>query len=199
MKQAESRLPFADRLRAGEAAAFEECYTAHAKELFSFLLKYCSDRTHIEDMVQETFCRLWAGRAQLKPALCVRNYLFTIARNLWNDHLRRQMAGQPLSYECLHAAGIEVHDRREDHPDRLAQAEIVRFVQSQVDRLAEKERAALVLRKVNGLSYDEIARVIGESERNVKRRVRKAVDLIAAELEAAGYQGRGGILVWILA
>src|SRR6059058_3973026 len=80
---------WADRIRAGDIAAFETLYRTYWQRLFAFAFRYVQSKEDAEELVQEVFFRIWRGRAQWMPAGAVRNYLYLAVRNAARDRLER--------------------------------------------------------------------------------------------------------------
>src|SRR2546430_12183385 len=87
---------WADRIRAGDIAAFETLYRTYWQRLFAFAFRYVQLKEDAEEMVQEVFFRIWRGRAQWMPAGAVRNYLYLAVRNASRDRLERAAVARRL-------------------------------------------------------------------------------------------------------
>lgn len=74
-----------EAVQAGSTEAFQVFYDRHHQAAFTFLLRALGDRRTAEDLLQETFLRAFARRAEYRPAAAFRTWLFTIARNLITD------------------------------------------------------------------------------------------------------------------
>lgn len=83
-----------DEVRAGSPTAFEALYDRHHRSVFTFLLRSLGERQKVEDLLQETFLRVFAHRERWRPTAAFRTWLFTIARNLVIDQLRRRIGGR---------------------------------------------------------------------------------------------------------
>src|SRR5437588_11360207 len=79
----------ADRIRAGDIAAFETLYRTYWQRLFACAFRYVQLKEDAEEIAQEVFFRIWRGRAQWMPAGAVRNYLYLAVRNAARDRLER--------------------------------------------------------------------------------------------------------------
>jgi RNA polymerase sigma-70 factor, ECF subfamily len=131
----------------------------HLPRVYRFALRLTGSRQEAEDLTQDTFLQAWRRRGRLRDADAARVWLFTIARNLWTDRLRRK-GRRPAAVEPL----------PEDHPsaavgaDRLSIGrEDVRRVLDALDSLPARQREVLHLHACEELSLDEIAAVLGIS------------------------------------
>jgi RNA polymerase sigma-70 factor (ECF subfamily) len=130
---------------------FAGCYQRHAADVFRYALFLCGDRMRAEDVVSETFVRVWGARDRVELST-VRAYLLAIARNVFLEGLRRGRREAALpeglvdsapTPEAAHAAG----------------AELARVLE-QLAALPEVDRTALLLRVDEGLDYDTIAAIL---------------------------------------
>ena len=144
---------------------FHALYTRHAPDVFRFALYLSGNRHDAEDITSETFVRAWSSPGPIRMAT-VKGYLLTIARNLFLAGRRRR------------ASQVAVSDTLPDPgPGPAAHAELdseLAVVVARLQRLPEADRAALVMRAVEELSYEEIARSLGISLAAVKVRIHRA-------------------------
>ena len=144
---------------------FSGLYRAHARDVHRFALFLSGDPALADDLVAETFVRLWHARERV-DLTTVRAYLFTIARNLF---LRGRARAAPA---------VELAERRADPgpgPERTARARgELAAVLAALQVLPEIDRAALLMRADDGLSYDEIATALGLTPGAVRVKVHRA-------------------------
>ena len=143
--------------------AFRQFYIDHGERLFGYLLRKSGSSHLAADMVQETFARYWERYRQMELSVPL---LFTIARNIFYDHIRQQR----------HTTTLD--DRQEGAGPDQEQAYIVREEARQVlhalQQLDEDERDILALVVSSGLTYSAIAAMRGCSEANIKVKVHRA-------------------------
>jgi RNA polymerase sigma-70 factor (ECF subfamily) len=144
---------------------FRTLYQRYSADVFRFALYLSGNRSDAEDITSETFVRAWTSSARIR-ADTVKGYLFTIARNLYLRGLRRSRRD------------VELQRPIEDKaPDPLAMAEQkaqFRAVLARLRELPEVDRSAVLLRAVEGLTYEEIARALGISLAAVKTKIHRA-------------------------
>lgn len=161
---------------------FSQLYEAHARHVHRFVVFLSGNPAMADDIVSETFIRVWHARARLDLAT-VRAYLLTIARNLFLEELRRTARLAALDADVVDAG---------PGPERRAAAEReLQAVLSALQRLPEVDRAAVLLRADEGLSYEDIAAALGISPAAARVKVHRA-RLKLAEVRAAGEAGAIG-------
>lgn len=157
------------------ASSFTELYGKHAPAVYQFAYYLSGKPALAEDIVSETFLRLWDSSVPIRTET-VRGYLFTIARNVFLHDLRRSGRQDPLEDRHLVAANaVREVESREDLRDTLAALQL----------LPETDRAALLLRAQESLSYEEIARVLGLSLSSVKVKIHRARLFLAERRKGA--------------
>jgi RNA polymerase sigma-70 factor (ECF subfamily) len=144
---------------------FSGLYRKYAPDVFRFALYLSGDRSQAEDITSETFVRAWTSPEPVKQAT-VKGYLFTIARNLFLQGLRRKSRQVEL--------GREMADPRASPYDQAERKEDVRAVLAGLQELPEIDRAALLMRALDGLPYEEISRSLGISLASAKVKVHRA-------------------------
>ena len=144
---------------------FHTMYQRYAADVNRFVLYLSGDASVAEDITSEAFVRAWTAPANIRTAT-VKAYLFTIARNVYLQMFRKE----PLL--------SEVDDRIADPtPDPLAQAsnrEELDHVLQDLHELPEVDRAALLMRAQDELSYREIAAILGITLASVRVKVHRA-------------------------
>jgi RNA polymerase sigma factor (sigma-70 family) len=162
-------------VRRGDTAAFETLYDRHARELLGFCVYMLGSRQDAEDAVQATFTSAYrALRADSRP-VSLRPWLFAIARNDCLTILRKRRPVLELASEL---AGPT------DPVDQLEVREELRQVFAGLRELPERQRAALVLAEVHGLSHSEVGDVLGVRAEQVKAFIYQARSTLLSERAA---------------
>jgi RNA polymerase sigma factor (sigma-70 family) len=152
-------------IRRGDSSAFEVLYERHAGELLSFCVYMLGSRPDAEDAVQATFAAAYRSlRTRQRPA-ALRPWLFTIARNESLSILRKRHPTVELNGEPAPGG---------DPSRELELREEVRRMVEGLRELPERQRAALVLAELHGLSQGEIGAVLGVRAEQVKAYVYQA-------------------------
>ena len=144
---------------------FHSLYQRYAPQVHRFALFLCGDSALADDITSETFVRAWTSRGKIREAT-LKAYLFTIARNLYRDHLRRNRRYQELE-ESLPDDAPSLESRTEHKAELAAVIDGLR-------QLAEADRAALLMRVQEDMSYEEIAEALELPVSTVKVKVHRA-------------------------
>lgn len=144
---------------------FSELYRKYAPDVLRFAVYLCGDRDEAEDITAETFARAWTSPEPIRAAT-VKGYLFTIARNLFLQGLRKRKRHVTLA--------DDLPDPRTSPQARAEQLSELDAVIERLQALAEIDRAALVMRAVDEMSYEEIARALDISVAAAKVKVHRA-------------------------
>lgn len=118
-----------------------------------------------DDITSETFVRAWTAPGSIRQE-SVRAYLFTIARNLFRDTRRRAHRHAPLD-DDLRDPGASAQQQAEDRSELAS-------VLLEMQRLPESDRAALIMRAQDQMSYEEISRALGLTLSAVKVKIHRA-------------------------
>jgi len=140
-------------------------YKKYASDVFRFALYLSGDRNQAEDITSETFVRVWTSPEPIEVAT-VKGYLLTIARNLFLHGLRRRSRHVQLD--------TELPDRQASPHDQAEQKEEFRAVLVGLQKLSEIDRAALLMRALDGMAYEEISRALGISLASAKVKIHRA-------------------------
>lgn len=158
-----------------DAFDFTGLYRRHAADVFRYALYLSGDHATAEDLVSETFVRVWGARERVDIAT-VRGYLLAIARNLYLQGLRRRRRETALDAVPEPAA--------RDAQAPLEAAVDVERALAALANLSESDRTALLLRVDEELSYDEIAAILGLTPVAARVKVHRARARLARILEA---------------
>jgi RNA polymerase sigma-70 factor, ECF subfamily len=155
------------QIREGGEDAFRQLMGRHQRPLLNFFARMGAS-THGEDLAQETFIRLWNYREKYKPSAKFTTFLYTLARHVWLDFVRRQVRFRLFA------------DRyREEMPvstdGGLGKLQRQLDIQTALDHLSPKLREVLVLAVHQGLAYDEISAILCIPVGTVKSRVYNAL------------------------
>lgn len=149
--------------------------------LFRLALRITGNRQDAEDVVQETFIKVHRNRARFDGRAQLSSWLHTVATHAAIDLLRKRRRQHADVQDVLDDhAGLAIDD---PDPERRAWAhQIRRRVQVAMARLSEKEKAAFVLRHLEGMSIEEIGRVTRTGTNTTKNLIFRAVRKIRREL-----------------
>lgn len=144
---------------------FESLYKKYAASVRRFALFLCGDPAMADDITSDTFVRVWLVRGRIRE-LTVKSYLFTIARNAYRDLQRRGWRRAPLDEERL--------DTRISADMHLEQKQELAGVLAALQELPEIDRAALLMRALDDMPYEEIATALEITSTTAKVKVHRA-------------------------
>jgi RNA polymerase sigma-70 factor (ECF subfamily) len=164
-----------------EQGAFNELVKRHQRTVYSLLYKLAPGWTDSADLAQEAFIRIWRGIDRLQNPHSFRSWLTQIVTNLFYDELRKRPRQLPTLSLDQSLEGDEDQDITrdvKDHsagPDELCQRkELSKVVEKSIASLPDQFRTAIVLREMEGLSYEEIAQMTHTDLGTVKSRISRA-------------------------
>ena len=173
----------------GDEAAFRTLFERHARSMVAFCNHFVGNRARAEELAQDVFLKLHQAAPRYQPSARFKTFLYRIASNHCLNELRRG------EYEARPPAGATPGDprdavdelpSREASPLEVAEARALEAaVREVLDRLPDKQRAAFVLCRFEGLTYEEIAEALGTTVAAVKALVHRATVAAAAALAPA--------------
>lgn len=172
------------RLRAGDAAAFEEIFHAYSARLYRFVYGYVKSTAVAEELVQDVLLRLWEQReGRGTGPQTLRAYLYTAARSRALDHLRHEGVVHRSEDEAV-GTGIVLAMGQPAHQadDRLRDEELRAALDRALAELPERRRTAMTLYWQDGLRYAEIAEVMGVSVKTVENHLATALKTLRERL-----------------
>lgn len=179
------------RYQRGDRQAFAALVRRHHRPLYNFVLRQLRKPDPAEDLTQEVFLRVVQNASEFKHEARFTTWLYTIARNLCIDHLRKSVhrrhpsLDQPLGPgEDARPLGEAIAD---GHPSASAErtaesSQMMTILVSAIETLPEEQREVFLLREVANLPFKEIAEVTEASENTVKSRMRYALDRLRTRL-----------------
>jgi len=174
-------------VRDGRIADLAPLFERHNARLFNYYVRMTGDRQLSEDMVQDVFLRILKYRHTFRGESRFQTWMFTIARNVQMDNVKRWDRTQPLvtDGDARDEDRATVNEPASgDTADRRYDTELVKEA---LGRLSPEKREALILSRYEGMKYAEIAELAGCSVENVKVRVHRAMkDLKKIFLELSG-------------
>jgi RNA polymerase sigma-70 factor (ECF subfamily) len=155
------------RVKQGDMLAFEELVEKYKQPVLNLIYRTLPDATEAEDLAQNVFVQIFKSAHRYRVAAKFSTWLYTIARNLCLNEIRRRSRhpADSLDHTDLdHEDGPQrqYEDRKSfPAPDHLLQDELYAKVEQALAQLPENQRTALLLCREEELSYEEIAEVLG--------------------------------------
>lgn len=169
------------RVQKGDLAAFEDLYNRLHLQLYHFISRFVKEKPLAEDILQETFLRVFKERKSYRKIAHFSTYLFTIARNLCLDALKTWEKRHLLSNQ---EDDVERAMDRSKGPSKvLEESETREIVQREIQALPADQREVLILNKYSGLTHEEIAQIVGSTQAAVKQKVYRAMVSLRKKLK----------------
>lgn len=181
-------------LRAGDESAFDTLFQRWSGPLLRYVERMVRDAASAEELVQETFLRMYRARERYQPDARFSTWLYTIATRLALNELRRPRRQHPhrsTDEEDTENAPLVLAGDTPRADDIAHARQIGASVEIALATLPERQRAALWLSAVEGLSYAEIAATLETTEKSVKALVHRARCALSEKLGHAFEGGRG--------
>jgi RNA polymerase sigma-70 factor (ECF subfamily) len=164
------------RFQHGEIHAFELIVERYKDQLLNFVYRFLGSQEQAEDILQETFLRVYRNRHAYRRVAKFSTWIYTIAGNLARTELRKRNRRRLFSISDM---GVEDKDYEvadevfnpESYVDTILHEEVI---QREINNLSPKFREVIILRDIQELSYEEIAKVLRIPIGTVKSRVNRA-------------------------
>jgi RNA polymerase sigma-70 factor (ECF subfamily) len=175
-----------ERVRDGEAEAFEVVFDRHGGAAYSLAYRMCGSRSRAEDIVQEAFLSLWRSGARYdRTRGSVRSWILSTVHNRAIDAFRRQASHESQDVVDDHLAEqLPAGERTEVEVERRDDAHHVR---SALGDLPGEQRRVIELAYFGGFSHSEIADMLGLPAGTVKGRMRLGLTKLRVALSAEGF------------
>ena len=175
----------------GHEPAFRELVRRYERPVFSLLYRMVRDRALAEDLAQETFIKVLNGIKSYNPQFKFSSWIFKIANNAAIDHLRKRdldtlsLDGSPhaTTPEEMSATALQLGDRGESPLQEVEARELGSAIDRAIAKLRPEYRACILLRHVEGHSYEEIARILDLPLGTVKTYIHRGRNELRVYLE----------------
>lgn len=165
-----------ERFQQGDIYAFELIVKRYKEQLLNFVYRFVGNQEQAEDILQETFLRVYRNRHAYKRVAKFSTWIYTIAGNLARTELRKRKRRKLFSISDI---GIDDRDYEvsdedfnpEAHVDTILHDE---FIQREINKLSPKFREVIILRDIQEFSYEEISQILRVPIGTVKSRVNRA-------------------------
>ena len=175
------------RVLAGDTDAFEFLVREHEKLVYNLALRMLGNEQDALDASQEAFFRAYRALDSFRADSKFSVWLYRVTHNVCMDMLRhRSRAGDSLSLTDQEGDELSLPDTRFDPEAELEKKELRQAVREGLQKLEPAFRQALVLREINGLSYEEIGQAMDLEPGTVKSRIFRARRKLAVYLAANG-------------
>ncbi len=167
-----------DQVLAGDRDAFTALLQRHQRMIFNFMYRMIGERSDAEDLTQEVFLKAYEALPRFRGESAFGTWLYRIAHNHCVNVLKRkgrEIPATELANDASHGNPLTRSPDPAAPPDELLeQRELRAVVQAKLAELTPEHRAILVLRDIQGLSYDEIATTLDLEGGTVRSRIHRA-------------------------
>lgn len=181
-----SDLELMARVRTGDSGAFETLVERHQARVVGTIARMLGSADEAEDLAQQVFIRVWKSAPRWEARAQFTTWLLTITRNLVFNEVRRRSRARLVSMDEEGESGPrEMLDERVSSPDEEARvSELQEKIDEAIRSLPEQARMALILRRYEELSYEEIAKVLDSTVPAVKSMLFRARSELRERLSA---------------
>ena len=174
----------------GDAYAFEQLMGKHEARMYAVALRMCGNREDAQDSLQDAMLRIYKALGSFKGQSSFATWAYRITMNTCLDNLRRKKVRQAQSLDALLDIGWSPADEDASPEQHADNAERRRALSRAIQLLPEDMRSAVVLRDVQGYSYEEIAEILEANVGTVKSRIsrgrEKLRNVLSAQAELFG-------------
>ena len=155
----------------GDMRAFELLMEKHESKMYAVALRMCKNREDAQDCLQDAMLRIYKALPSFKGQSSFSTWAYRITMNTCLDDLRRKKVRQAQSLDQMLEIGWSPVDDNNSTERHIENSELKRNLSKAIGTLPEEMRAAVVLRDVQGFSYEEIASILSTNVGTVKSRI----------------------------
>lgn len=155
----------------GDAYAFEQLMAAHESKMYAVALRMCGNREDAQDCLQEAMIRVYRAMSGFKGQSSFSTWVYRITMNSCLDELRRRKNRTATSLDAMLENGFTPSDDSDTPEQSSLRSEQRRVLERAIADLPEDMRSAIVLRDIQGLSYEEIAQALSANVGTIKSRI----------------------------
>ncbi len=160
-----------DQALNGDSRAFEILMEKHESKMYAVALRMCKNREDAQDCLQDAMLRIYKALPTFKGQSSFSTWAYRITMNTCLDDLRRKKVRQAQSLDQMLEVGWAPVDENNTAERHVENSELKRNLSKAIQMLPEEMRAAVVLRDVQGFSYEEIANMLSTNVGTVKSRI----------------------------
>jgi RNA polymerase sigma-70 factor (ECF subfamily) len=172
-----------ERHRYGDETAFEEIYDRFGEMVYNLALRLSGEPEEAADLTQDAFLKIHRHLNGFRGRSTLRTWIYRVAINCCRSRYRRQRAWRTRFVLGQHAGLEQLPDRRRDPEERAIAQRTGELVENALGSLPRIYREAVYLRDIEGLTYEEIAQVLGLRLGTVRSRIARGRDRLRGLLE----------------
>jgi len=175
----EIQLRLIEKAKKGDEESFETLILSCKGKAYSIAYRYLRNEEDAMDALQESFIKIFRGLKGFNGESQFDTWVYRIVVNTCNDFIRKQKS-RPQTEELFRNQEsdeeyeIQIADSRDNPEERLEQKELGQYIMECLEKLKEEYREILILRDINGFSYEEISKILNCNEGTVKSRISRA-------------------------
>jgi len=177
------------RVRQGDVVAFERIVEKYKQPVTNLLYRILRDATEVEDLAQQVFLQVFKAADRYRVTAKFSTWIFTIARNLCLNEIRRRSRHPAESMEMTSSEHEDQPVRQfkdsatASPPDSLLRNELVEKIEAALSELPENQRTAILLFREREMSYEEIAKILGCSLSATKSLIHRGREILKRKLK----------------
>jgi RNA polymerase sigma-70 factor (ECF subfamily) len=172
----------------GDRRAFTRLFDRHQQSVVRFCSRFVGSSAQAEELAQDVFIKLYRSASSYQPRARFKTYLFRVAANHCLNEVRRPTHRNEVGERTDGEDGptsLEAATHGDTPQDVLEARDVGRAVNRALHAMSERERAAFTLCRFDGLSYREIAGILGSTESAVKSLIHRATTHVMSQLESS--------------
>lgn len=170
------------KLIAGSYDAFTSIYRIYAPLLYAYVFSLTESKSVTNDIVQETFIKIWEKREEIREDASFKSFIFTIAKNKALNEFRRQLKN-PVFSDYLSLQMAEHPTEENQIEQKIDFDEFNRRLQQAKQKITRRQAQIFELNKEHGLSVEEIARKLNIKEQVVRNQMSLALHILRREMK----------------
>ncbi|MCW9706632.1 RNA polymerase sigma factor [Fodinibius salsisoli] len=185
------------KLKKSNKKAFDSLFRKYENKLYAFCYKLTQSHKEAEEVVQETFLKIWEKRRTIDENKNFESFLFTIARH--NIYNRARDKTYAYAYENYLKNQLDRKQKQNNETaESLQYQETWGCVKEAIERLPARRKEVFTLSRLNGLSNKEIADLTGTSVSNIENHINKALKLLRSYLSSHGIMNVFLVVMWFV-
>lgn len=162
------------KLKIGDSSAFSNIFTAYYRDLVIFAARFTNDLNNAEEIVQDTFVRLWEEHESVNISISIKSYLLKMVQNKCIDWYRHKKIMQTHNNFIMETSPQFEYDT----DSYILQSELRDQIEIALDKLPIEISKAFRMSRSKGLKYHEIAEILGVSVRTIEVRIGRALQML---------------------
>lgn len=174
------------RVAEGDRVAFDTLYGRYSTPIYTYLNRLLLDKDMVDELFQEVFIKVFSRAKQFRPTVSFKSWVFTIATNQYRDYyksLKRRI-------ERVTALDQDADPMDKHHSDEhtFMDRELLRIVENGIASLPGHFREVILLKRVQGMTFDEAAEILGVSVRTAKNYAAEATRRLKQYMKEQGLE-----------